>query len=64
VRVDVHDGDVIEIPSNKVDQPPRRGTVMEVVREEPLTLEVEWDDGHTSRLQPAGGTLRVLDDSA
>ena len=58
--MDVRDGDTIEIPSNKVDQPPRRGVIERVVRPEPLTIEVRWDDGHSSMIQPAGGTLKIL----
>jgi hypothetical protein len=58
--MDVRTGDTIEIPSNKVDQPPRRGVIERVVRPDPLTIEVRWDDAHTSIIQPSGGTLRVL----
>ena len=59
--MEVHKGDTIEIPSNKVDQPPRRGVIERVVRPDPLTIEVAWEDDHTSILQPTGGTLRVLE---
>lgn len=60
---DVKDGDVIEIVSNKVDQPPRRGTVAEVLQDKPLKVEVRWSDGHTSIFEPAGGNLRVVQDA-
>jgi hypothetical protein len=46
--MDVKAGDVIEILSNKVDTPPRRGKVLEVIDERPAELRVEWDDGHES----------------
>ena len=58
--MEVRTGDTIEIPSNKVEQPPRRGVVEAVVRTQPLTIDVRWDDGHASEIQPAGGTLRVV----
>lgn len=61
IVLDVRAGDRIEIPSNKVDQPARHGRVRDVVRPDPLTIEVEWDDGHVSTLRPQGGTLRVLE---
>lgn len=57
---DVKDGDVIEVVSNKVDQPPRRGTISNVLQEDPLKVEVRWSDGHTSIFEPAGGNLRVV----
>ena len=53
-------GDSIEIVSNKVDQPHRRGVVQRVLDQEPLRLEVTWDDGRTTILMPTGGNLRVL----
>lgn len=59
----VTQGDAIEIVSNKVDQPNRHGVVQRVLAQEPLRLEVTWDDGHTTILSPAGGNLRVLDSS-
>lgn len=58
--MNVRSGDTIEVPSNKVDQPPRRGTVQEVVQDEPLKITVRWEDGHMSLFEPAGGMLRVL----
>jgi hypothetical protein len=57
----ISQGDAIEIVSNKVDQPHRRGVVQRVLAKEPLRLEVTWDDGRTTILTPAGGNLRVLD---
>lgn len=57
-------GDAIEIVSNKVEQPNRRGVVQRVLGQEPLRLEVTWDDGRTTILTPAGGNLRVLDSSS
>ncbi len=59
----VTQGDAIEIVSNKVDQPNRHGVVQRVLEQEPLRLEVTWDDGRTTILAPAGGNLRVLNGS-
>lgn len=53
-------GDAVEIVSNKVDQPHRRGVVQRVLQEDPLRIEVTWEDGRTTILMPAGGNLRVL----
>lgn len=52
-------GDTIVVESEKVAQPPRRGTVEEVLREEPPRLRVRWEDGHESILVPAAGSTRV-----
>lgn len=41
----LHKGDTIEVPSNKGD---RHGTVRRVLDDDPLRIEVDWDDGHTS----------------
>lgn len=57
-------GDVIEVRSPKVDQPPRRGTVEEVISEEPLRLRVTWEDGHSSTFSPHAGMARVIDQPA
>jgi len=61
--MEVRENDTIEILSNKVGTPNRRGVVQRVLEEEPLRIEVAWDDGHTSELIPMGGNLRVLDGS-
>ncbi len=57
-------GDAIEVVSNKVDQPSRHGVVQRVLEQEPLRLEVTWDDGNTTILAPAGGNLRLRDSSS
>ena len=59
--MEIKTGDVIEILSNKVDTPPRRGKVREVIDEDPTELRVEWDDGHESVIYPNTGMVRVLD---
>jgi hypothetical protein len=58
--MDVRERDQIEIVSNKVGEPHRRGVVQRIIDEDPLRCEVAWDDGHTSELIPAGGNVRVV----
>jgi hypothetical protein len=52
--------DTIEVSSNQVGQPPRRGTVREVISTDPAEIRVEWDDGHESNFFPAGGMVNVV----
>ncbi len=59
--MEVKAGDTIEILSNKVDTPTRRGKVIEIISEDPFELRVKWSDGHESTLYPNTGMLRVLD---
>lgn len=58
--MDVKVGDTIEVRSNKVDRPPRRGTVLDVLDEEMLELRVQWDDDHESVIYPDAGMTRVI----
>lgn len=62
--MEVQKGDTVRIESNKVGQPPRIGTVERVIQEEPVKLEVTWEDGHTSIIEPAGGNLHVVGSGA
>lgn len=57
--MDLRKGDTIEVVSNKVEQPNRTGVVQRILEEEPLEVEVAWEDGHTSLFMPAGGNVRV-----
>ena len=52
-------GDRIVIEPAKVTQPGRAGRIEEVLRAEPPTYRVRWDDGRTSVLAPAAGGARV-----
>lgn len=54
-------GDRIEVHGAQVGQPVRRGIVRERLRDEPLELRVEWDDGHETVLLPSGGMVRVTE---
>lgn len=58
--MDVKSGDQIEVVSQKVDAPPRRGRVAEVIQGDPPELRVQWDDGHETVLYPHGGMVRVV----
>lgn len=58
--MEVHERDTIEVLSNRVGEPNRRGVVERVLEVDPLRLEVAWEDGHTSEFIPAGGNVRVV----
>ena len=57
--VTVHIGDRIRVESERTGQAPRGGTVEEVLADTPARLRVRWDDGHSSVLVPAAGSMRV-----
>lgn len=57
--MELHVGDAIQVPSNKVDRPDRHGVVRRVLDDDPLRIEVEWDDGHTSVFVPHVGNVLV-----
>jgi hypothetical protein len=51
-------GERVELETESVDRPPRRGVIEEVLREEPSPrYRIRWEDGHESVLTPAGGAL-------
>jgi hypothetical protein len=52
-------GDQIVVDSDRVDHPPRIGTIKEVLAHEPVRFLVEWDDGHTSIFTPGAGVARI-----
>jgi hypothetical protein len=52
-------GDRIVIESAKVTQPGRAGRIEEVLRAEPPTYRVRWDDGRTSVLAPSAGGATI-----
>ncbi|MFA9444527.1 DUF1918 domain-containing protein [Egicoccus sp. AB-alg6-2] len=55
----LREGDPIQVRSNKVAQVDRHGVVRRVLQEDPLRVEVEWDDGHTSIFVPHAGSMLV-----
>lgn len=52
-------GNRIVIEPKKVTQPGRAGTIEQVLREEPPTYRIRWDDGHTSVLAPSAGGASI-----
>lgn len=58
--MNVQRGDTIEVMSNRVGQPNQRGVVERVLEQDPLRVEIAWDDGHTSEFVPAAGNIRVV----
>ena len=55
----VHVGDRISVESERAGQPPRAGTVEEVLGEAPDRLRIRWDDGRSTVLVPSAGSARV-----
>ena len=53
-------GDKIVVESEKVAQPGRAGVIEEVLREDPPSIRVRWDDGRTTILTPSAGAARVV----
>lgn len=53
-------GDKIVVESEKVAQPTRTGVIEEVLREDPPSVRVRWEDGHTSILTPSAGAARII----
>ena len=52
-------GDRIVIEPAKVTQPGRAGRIEQVLRAEPPTYRVRWDDGRTSVLAPSAGGATI-----
>jgi hypothetical protein len=55
----VSQGDRLVIESERVGQPPRTGTVEEVLSLDPLRVRVRWENNHESTLTPQAGSARV-----
>lgn len=54
-------GDRISVDSQKAGEPPRQGTVLEVIEHEYGTsYRVAWDDGHESTFRPTAGTVHTI----
>ena len=53
-------GDRITVSAASVNAPERTGTVATVVRQDPLRVEVRWDDGHTTIISPADGAASIV----
>ena len=53
-------GDRVVAESESTARAPRRGEVVEVVRDDPHPrYRIRWDDGHETVYTPAAGALRV-----
>lgn len=57
--MEVKEGDRLVVESERVGQPPRTGTVEEVLNLEPLRVRVRWENGGESTLTPDAGAARV-----
>jgi len=53
-------GDRVAVESESTERRARSGTVREVLREDPAPrYRIEWDDGHSTVLTPAAGSLHA-----
>ena len=55
----VSKGDHLVIESERVGQPPRTGTVKEVLSLDPLRVRVRWENDHESTITPDAGCARI-----
>jgi hypothetical protein len=53
-------GDRVATAASKTTTPAREGTIEAIIRQQPLRISIRWDDGHTSILAPADGSLRIV----
>ena len=58
-------GDRIVVESEKVGQPDREGTILEVLEASYGTrYRVRWEDGHESTIRPSAGSARTIEQPA
>ncbi len=54
-------GDRIMVDSQKAGEPPRQGTILEIIEHDYGTsFRVAWDDGHESTFRPTAGTVHPI----
>jgi len=54
-------GDRISVDSQKAGEPPRQGTILEVLEHDYGTsYRVAWEDGHESTFRPTAGTVHTV----
>lgn len=54
-------GDRIKVETERVGQPTREGTILEVTESEySVNYRVRWDDGHESEFRPAAGSATII----
>jgi hypothetical protein len=55
-------GDRISVDSQKAGEPPRQGTVLEIIEHEyGVSYRVAWDDGHETTFRPTAGTVHRVE---
>ena len=55
-------GDRIIVESEKVDVPPRRGEILEIIEHDVHTeFRVRWEDGRESGIRPPVGSYRIIE---
>lgn len=55
-------GDRIVVESEKVDVPPRRGEILEIIKHDVHTeFRVRWEDGRESGIRPPAGSYRIVE---
>jgi hypothetical protein len=61
MTADTAKGDRISVDSQKAGEPPRQGTILEVIEHDYGTsYRVAWDDGHESTFRPTAGTVHTV----
>src|SRR5262249_32646956 len=55
----VSEGDHLVIESERVGQPPRTGTIEEVLSLDPLRVRVRWENNRVSTITPNAGAASV-----
>jgi Domain of unknown function (DUF1918) len=53
-------GDRVSAAASTTTTPAREGTIEAIIRDDPLRIAIRWDDGHTSILAPADGSIRIV----
>lgn len=54
-------GDRITVDSQRAGEPPRHGTVLEIIKHDYGTsYRVAWDDGHESTFRPTAGSVHPV----
>jgi hypothetical protein len=57
--MNVSEGDHLVIESERLGQPPRAGTVEEVLSLDPLRVRVRWENDRESTITPEAGSARI-----
>ena len=58
--MNVRPGDRVAAAASTINTPAREGTIEAIIRQQPLRISIRWDDGHTSILAPADGSIRIV----